>query len=64
MKVRTASDNVRYVNYLEEAIDRVQQAIDSITYTAYPKVNQKTISKLEEALYTLEEAAEARLFKP
>lgn len=64
MKVRTKSENSRYVDFIEEAIDRVGQAIDSITYTAYPEVNQRLIAKLEEAMYTLEEAAEACVFKP
>lgn len=64
MKVRTKSENSRYVDFLEGAIDRVSQAADSITYSAYPEINRRLIAKLEEAMCTLEEAAEACVFKP
>lgn len=64
MKVRTKTENSRYVDFLEEAIDRIEQATDSITYTAYPEINRRLIAKLEEAMCTLEEAMEACTFKP
>ena len=64
MKVRTKTENRRYVDFLEEAIDRVGQAADCITYSSYPEINRRIIAKLEEAMCTLEEAMEACTFKP
>ena len=64
MKIRTKTETKHYRSLLEEAIDRIEQATDSITYTAYPEVNQRLIAKLEEAICTLEEAAAACVFKP
>ena len=64
MKIRTTTDNRNYKSLLEAAIDRISQAADSITYPAYPEINQRLVAKLEEAMYTLEEAMEARIFKP
>ena len=64
MKVRNKSENTRYANHLDIAIDQIAQAIDSITYTAYPEINQKLIEKLEETLDTLTEATHACIFKP
>ena len=64
MKVRNKNDNVRYINHIETAIDQANQAIDSITYSAYPELNQRTIAKLKAAIHSLEDALEAPLFKP
>jgi hypothetical protein len=64
MKIRTTTDNRSYKNLLEDAVDKISQAADSVTYPAYPEINQRLIAKLEEAMYTLEEAMEARIFKP
>lgn len=64
MKIRTGKENAHYINYLDTAIDQISQAIDSITYTVYPEVNQRLIAKLEEAVCTLEEASHACVFKP
>ena len=64
MKVRNKTENVRYVDYLDTAIDQIQQAIDSITYSAYPNLNRRTVEKLEEIIHDLEVAANTCLFKP
>ena len=64
MKVRNKNENVRYVDYLDTAIDQIQQAIDSITYSAYPTLNRRTVEKLEEVIHDLEVAANTCLFKP
>lgn len=64
MKVRNKNENVRYVDCLETAVDKVQQAIDNITYTSYPELNKRTIAKLEEIVHDLEVATNTCLFKP
>lgn len=64
MKIRNKNDNIRYIDHLETAADKVQQAIDNITYTSYPEMNKRTIAKLEEAISILEHAMETCIFKP
>ena len=64
MKVRTRSENKRFREHLEYAIDKTQQSVDSITYTAYPEMNKRTIDNLKKAIDLMEDALEACIFKP
>ena len=64
MKIRNKNENYRYADYLESAIDKAQQAIDNITYTCYPEINQRTIAKLREAICMMDEALDTCIFKP
>lgn len=64
MKVRTKTENQRFREHLECAIDKAQQSMDSITYTAYPEMNKRTIEKLKKAIDLMEDALEACIFKP
>ena len=64
MKVRNKNENIRYVTYLDVAIDQIQQAIDNITYTAYPELNKRTTTKLTEVIYLLDAAKSNGIFKP
>lgn len=64
MKIRNKNENQRFIEYLESAIDKAEQAIDSITYTFYPQTNKRTIEKLKKAIEILEEVQEAPIFKP
>ena len=64
MKVRNTTENKYYRRLLEEAIDRIEQAADSVTYSAYPEINKGLIAKLRKSVYMLEYAMEAGIFKP
>lgn len=64
MKVRNKNENVEYLHHLEIAIDQVQQAIDCITYSAYPELNRRTIAKLENIINALDTVTAAPIFKP
>lgn len=64
MKVRTRTENYHFNEYLESAIDKAEQAVDSITYTAYPEMNKRTIDNLKKAIDLMEDALEACIFKP
>lgn len=64
MKVRTKTENQRFREYLESAIDKVEQSMDSITYTAYPEMNKRTIDNLKKAIDLMDDALEACIFKP
>ena len=64
MKVRNKNEKVAYLNYLAEATDSIKQAIDNITYLAYPDLNKRTAAKLAEAITILEAAAAIPIFKP
>ena len=50
MKVRTKTENQRFREHLECANEKAQQSMDSITYTAYPEMNKRTIEKLKKAI--------------
>jgi hypothetical protein len=64
MKLRSKIEKAPYVAYLTSAISEVEQAIDSITYTAYPELNKRTIDKLQEIIDLLDKASVACIFKP
>ena len=64
MKVRNKSENINYIDYLETAIDQLEQAIDSITYTSYPEINQRLTAKLKEVINILDACSGAVIFKP
>lgn len=64
MKIRNKNENRKYIEYIESAIDKTQQSIDSITYAIYPDINKNTIKKLEKAIELMEDAMEACIFKP
>lgn len=64
MKVRNKNDNLKYVDHLEEAIDKVEQAIDNITYSSYPELNKRLIAKLQEVAEFLDTCSHAAVFKP
>jgi hypothetical protein len=64
MKIRNKNENVRYVNYIENAIAELEEAIDCITYSAYPELNKSTIAKLTEVISLLNNAQSNCIFKP
>lgn len=64
MKIRNKNENVRYSVYLETAIDQIEQAIDSITYSAYPELNTRTIARLREVIDNLDSISSTPIFKP
>lgn len=64
MKIRNKNENYHFIEHLESAVDKAEQAIDNITYTFYPQMNKRTIEKLKKAIEILEEIQEAPIFKP
>jgi hypothetical protein len=64
MKVRNKKENVRYVNYIENAIAELEEAIDCITYAAYPELNKRTIAKIREVISSLDDVSAVPIFKP
>lgn len=64
MKVRNKSENIRYRNHVESAIDEIQQAIDTITYSSYPEINKRIIEKLQNITELMENALDACICKP
>lgn len=64
MKIRNKNENRVFADYLESAIDKTQQAIDSITYSSYPDMNKRTIAELEKAIDIIDKALNTCIFKP
>lgn len=64
MKVRNKNENIRYRNHIESAIDEIEQAIDSITFSSYPDINKRTIEKLKNAIKIMDDAIDTCIFKP
>ena len=64
MKIRNRAENIRYLASLAEADNAISQAIDCLTYTAYPELNKRLIEKLEDALETVHKATRAVVYKP
>ncbi|MBR5604276.1 MAG: hypothetical protein IKW51_08755 [Bacteroidales bacterium] len=64
MKIRNKSENNKYKNHVESAIDEIEQAIDSITYSCYPNINQRLIKELKKTVSIMNDALDACIFKP
>ena len=64
MKVRNRAENIQYIASLDEVINFINQAIDCVTYTAYPELNKRQIEKLRDALEIVHEARHAVIYKP
>ena len=64
MKIRNKNENNRYKNHIESAIDEIEQAIDTITYSSYPDINKRIIEKLKSAINIMDDAIDACIFKP
>jgi hypothetical protein len=57
MNVKAMNEKSKYdfLNYLDNAIDKIDQAIPCISYSSYPERNKKIIDELQEISYRLEE---------
>lgn len=56
--------NNRFMEYLESAIDKAEQAIGSISYSSYPEINKEVIAKIEKAIALMEDALDMEISKP
>ena len=64
MKIRNKNENTKFNRHIATAIDEIQQAIDSITYTSFPEINRRTIATLEKAINILKNVSKNCIFKP
>lgn len=64
MKIRNKNENVQFARHIKSAIDEIEQAIDTITYTSYPEINQRTIITLKKAIDIMENVLNNCIFKP
>lgn len=55
---------IRFVEYLESAIDKAEQAVSSIFYSSYPEINKEVIAKIEKAVALMEDALDMEISKP
>lgn len=56
--------NNRFMEYLESAIDKAEQAVSSISYSSYPEINKEVIAKIEKAVALMEDALDMEISKP
>lgn len=56
--------NSRFMEYLESAIDKAEQAVSSISYSSYPEINKDVISKIEKAVDLMKDALDMEISKP
>lgn len=56
--------NNRFVEYLESAIDKAEQAVSNIYYSSYPEINKEVIVKIEKAVALMEDALDMEIFRP
>lgn len=56
--------NNRFVEYLESAIDKAEQAVSNISYSSYPEINKEVIAKIEKAVALMEDALDMEIFRP
>lgn len=56
--------NNHFVEYLESAIDKAEQAVSSISYYSYPEINKEVIETIEKAIDFLEDALDMEIFRP
>ena len=56
--------NNHFVEYLESAIDKAEQAVSNISYYSYPEINKEVIAKIEKAVDLMEDALDREIFRP
>lgn len=56
--------NNHFVEYLESAIDKAEQAVSNISYYSYPEINKEVIETIEKAIDFLEDALDMEIFRP
>jgi len=62
---RTAAENTRFIEYIESAIDKAEQAIGNISYSSsYYYVNKSTIEKIQKAIDILNDTLDTDIHKP
>ena len=64
MKIRNKKENASYIECLDTVLDQIDLAIDSITYTDCPELNERTIARLREAAEIVALATTVPIFKP
>ena len=64
MKIRTSNENYSYMENLESAIGKVQEAISCISYSSYPNINEDTIEQLKKAIDLMEYGLIRNIYKP
>ena len=58
------TDTARFMEYLESAIDKANQAISSISYSSYPEINKDPIATLRQAITLMTDALDMEIHKP
>ena len=56
--------NSRFMEHLESAIDKAEQAVSSISYSSHPEINKEVIAKIEKAVALMEDALDMEISKP
>ena len=56
--------NNHFVEYLESAIDKAEQAVANISYYYYPEINKEVIARIEKAIDLMEDALDMEIFRP
>ena len=56
--------NNHFVEYLESAIDKAEQAVSNISYYSHPEINKEVIAKIEKAVDLMEDALDMEIFRP
>lgn len=64
MKIRNKKENTSYIECLDTVLDQIDLAIDNITYTDCPELNERTIARLREAAEIVALATTVPIFKP
>ena len=64
MQIRTEHENQSFIETLESAIDKAEQAIGEISYSSYPEVNKDTIEQLKKAISIMEYGLVRNIYKP
>ena len=64
MKIRNKNENRQFIEHLYNAIDEIEQAIDTITYESFPDINKKTIVTLEKTIDIIKNVLKNCIFKP
>lgn len=55
---------MNFIDHLVSAVDQAEQAVNHITYPAYPNLNKDIIEKINNAINLLEDCIDADIFKP
>jgi len=62
--IRDTTENIRFFDLIETAIDKLEQAVSNISYPAFPHINKDVAEKIGKTIAILYDVLNSDIYKP